>query len=274
MDLVESHVHIWTIRDPRFGRHPESDFTPDIEAAPADLFRAQDEIGGVAWTVLIQPRYYLWDNSYLIQAAEAYPDRLVVAGRVDPSLADAPDALRDLMQHPQLRGIRLAPNTDPEIRWLDDPAQDALWETAADTNATIGLLINWRLLPQADAMAARHPDVTVVIDHLGSPDYRDPDSLANLLALSERPNVYVKLSGYPNGTRAAYPYTEAHTLIERVYRAYGPQRLMWGTDWPVCLTGATYRQAFDSAWNLPFLGNVDREWIFAHTARRAWRIEP
>ena len=47
MDLVESHVHIWTIRDPRFGRHPESDFTPDIEAAPADLFRAQEQIGGV-----------------------------------------------------------------------------------------------------------------------------------------------------------------------------------------------------------------------------------
>ena len=274
MDLVESHVHIWTIRDPRFGRHPESDFTPDIEASPADLFRAQDEIGGVAWTVLIQPRYYLWDNSYLIQAAETYPDRLVVAGRVDPLLPEAPDALRELMQHPQLRGIRLAPNTDPENRWLDDASQNALWETAADTKATIGLLINWRQLPQANAMAARHPDVTVVIDHLGSPDYGDPDSLSNLLALSERANVFVKLSGYPNGTRAAYPYTEAHGLIERVYRAYGPQRLMWGTDWPVCLTSATYKEAFDSAWNLSFLTNADRQWIFAHTARHAWRLAP
>ena len=274
MDLVESHVHIWTIRDPRFGRHPESDFTPDMEASPADLFRAQDEIGGVAWTVLIQPRYYLWDNSYLIQAAETYPDRLVVAGRVDPLLPEAPDALRELMQHPQLRGIRLAPNTDPENRWLDDASQNALWETAADTKATIGLLINWRQLPQANAMAERHSDVTVVIDHLGSPDYGDPDSLTNLLALSERPNVFVKLSGYPNGTRAAYPYTEAHRLIKRVYRAYGPQRLMWGTDWPVCLTSATYQEAFDSAWNLPFLRDVDREWVFARTAKRAWRLGP
>ena len=272
MDLVESHVHIWTIRDPRFGRHPESDFAPDIEAAPADLFRAQDQIGGVAWTVLIQPRYYLWDNAYLIQAAETYPDRLVVAGRVDPLLPDAPDALRELMQHPQLRGIRLAPNTDPETRWLDAASQDALWETAADTDATIGLLINRRQLPQAGAMAVRHPEVTVVIDHLGSPDYRDLDSLQNLLALADRPNVFVKLSGYPNGTRAAYPYPEAHPLIERVYRAFGPRRLMWGTDWPVCLTGATYRQAFDSAWNLPFLSHADRQWIFADTAKRAWRI--
>ena len=273
MDLVESHVHIWTIRDPRYGRHPESDFTPDLEAAPADLFRAQDEVGGVRWTVLIQPRYYLWDNSYLIRAAEAHPDRLVVAGRVDPLRPDAPEALRELMGQPGLRGIRLAPNTDPETRWLDDASQDALWETAADTNATIGLLINRRQLPQADAMAARHPDVTVVIDHLGSPDYGDPDSLANLLALAERPNVYVKLSGYPNGTRAAYPYREAHSLIERVYRAFGPQRLMWGTDWPVCLPNATYREAFNSAWNLPFLSDADRAWIFSGTARRAWRIE-
>ena len=273
MDLVESHVHIWTIRDPRFGRHPDSDFTPELEAAPADLFDAQDQIGGVARTVLIQPRYYLWDNSYLIQAAERYPDRLVVAGRVDPLAPDAPHALRELMRHPGLRGIRLAPNTDPEKPWLDDVSQDALWETAADTNATIGLLINWRLLPLADAMAARHPDVTGVVDHLGSPNYQDPDSLSNLLALSERPNVFVKVSGYPNGTRAAYPYREAHALIERVYRAYGAQRLMWGTDWPVCLSSASYQEAFDSAWKLPFFSDADREWIFAGTARRAWRIE-
>ena len=247
---------------------------PELEAAPADLFEAQDQIGGVAWTVLIQPRYYLWDNSYLIQAAERYPDRLVVAGRVDPLAPDAPHALRELMRHPGLRGIRLAPNTDPEKPWLDDViAGRALWETAADTNATIGLLINWRQLPQADAMAARHPNVTVVIDHLGSPDYRDPDSLSNLLALSERPNVFVKVSGFPNGTRAAYPYREAHPLIERVYRAYGAQRLMWGTDWPVCLSSASYREAFGSAWNLPFFSEADREWIFAGTAKRAWRIE-
>ena len=72
-------------------------------------------------------------------------------------------------------------------------------------------------------MAARHPEVTVVIDHLGSPDYRDPDSLTNLLALSERPNVFVKLSGYPSGTRAAYPYSEAHTADRaRLPRVWPP----------------------------------------------------
>ena len=120
MDLVESHVHIWTLRDPRFGKHPDSDFKPDREAAPEDLFAAQDEVGGVAWTVLIQPRYYLWDNTYLAQAAEAHPDRFVVAGRVDPMHPDAPRQLRELMQRPGYRGIRLAATEDPATRWLDD----------------------------------------------------------------------------------------------------------------------------------------------------------
>ncbi len=272
MELVESHVHIWTIADSRYGKHPDSDFTPQMEAAPDDLFAAQREVGGAAWTVLIQPRYYLWDNSYLAAAAERYPDRLVVAGRVDPRAPDAAEALRELMQRPGLRGIRLAPNTDPD-RWLDDADQDALWEAAAETQATIGLLIAWRQLPQADAMAARHPGVAIVIDHLGSPDYSDPSSLEHLLRLSERPNVFVKLSGFPHGTRAAYPYTQAHPFIERVYRAFGAQRMMWGTDWPVCLPHATYRQAFDAAWELPFLSGDDRAWIFSKTARRAWRIE-
>ena len=98
MDLVESHVHIWTVRDPRYARHPDSDTQPDIEAAPDELFRAQDEIGGVRWTVLIQPRYYLWDNTYLAQAAVDYPDRFVVAGRVDPRVPGAAARLRELMQ--------------------------------------------------------------------------------------------------------------------------------------------------------------------------------
>jgi L-fuconolactonase len=58
-----------------------------------------------------------------------------------------------------------------------------------------------------------------------------------------------------------------------VYRAFGAERLMWGTDWPVCLSRATYREAFESAWNLPFFSDVDRRWVFGDTARRAWRIE-
>ena len=272
MNFVESHVHIWTVRDARFGKHPDSDFTPDREAAPADLFAAQDEVGGVAWTVLIQPRYYLWDNAYLAQAAEAHPDRFVVAGRVDPMHPEAPRQLRELMQWPGYRGIRLAATEDPATRWLDDTSQDPLWEVAAETRATIGLLIQWRQLPQAAAMATRHPDVTVVIDHLGFPDYDDPASLENLLDLARLPNVYVKLSGYPHNTGDAYPYLRARPFIQRMLHAFGASRVMWGSDWPVCLAHATYGQAFTSAWELPWLTDGDRDWIFSRTARAAWRI--
>ena len=272
MDLVESHVHVWTVRDPRFPKHPDSNFSTEEEASPEDLFVAQDEVGGVAWTVLIQPRLYLWDNSYLAQAAEAHPDRFVVAGRVNPMDGEAPRQLRELMQWPGYRGIRLAATEDPATRWLDDGAQDPLWEAAAETRATIGLLIQWRQLPQAAVMASRHPDVTVVIDHLGFPDYDDTESLENLLDLARLPNVYVKLSGYPHNTGDAYPYLRARPFIERMLDAFGPSRVMWGSDWPVCLAHATYGQAFKSAWELPWLTDSDREWIFSRTARAAWRI--
>lgn len=272
MDLVESHVHVWTVRDPRFPKHPDSDFDTDQEASPEGLFAAQDAVGGVAWTVLIQPRLYLWDNAYLAQAAEAHPDRFVVAGRVNPTESEAPRQLRELMQRPGYRGIRLAATEDPATRWLDDRSQDPLWETAAETRATIGLLIQWRQLPQAAVMATRHPDVTVVIDHLGFPDYDDPDSLGNLLDLARLPNVYVKLSGYPHNTRDAYPYLRARPFIERMLVAFGASRVMWGSDWPVCLAHASYGHAFTSAWELPWLTDGDREWIFSRTARAAWRI--
>ena len=272
MNLIESHVHIWTISDPRYPGHPDGAFTPDRDATPDDLLAAQEEIGGVDWTVLIQPRYYLWDNAYLAQAALDHPDRLVVVGRVDPMHPAAAEQLRELMQRPGYRGIRLAPNSNPDDRWLDHPSQDHLWEAAAETQATVGLLIDWYQLPQAEEMARRHPSVSVVIDHLGSPDYEDPSSLDNLIAVAGRPNVYVKLSGYPYGTGEAYPYATAHAYIERAFRGFGAERLMWGSDWPVCLSAASYEQAFRSAWELPFLSDDDRAWIFERTAREAWRI--
>jgi L-fuconolactonase len=111
-----------------------------------------------------------------------------------------------------------------------------------------------------------------VIDHLGRPDYADPGSLDNLVAMAALPNVYVKLSGYPHGTGEAHPYVAAHPLIERTLQAFGAERLMWGSDWPVCLPFATYEQAFRSAWELPFLADADRAWIFERSAREAWRL--
>ena len=272
MDIVESHVHLWTISDPSFRGHPDTNMQPAADATADDLFAAQREAGYVAWTVLIQPRFYLWDNSYLARAAEAHPDRLVVAGRVDPFRSDAPDCLRELMQRPGYRGIRLAATEDPETRWLDHHTQDPLWEAAAESSATMGLLIHWYQLPQAEEMASRHPGVTIVIDHLGFPDYADPKSLENLLALADQPNVYVKLSGYPHNSGDAYPYVRTHPFIERALGAFGASRVMWGSDWPVCLSNATYRETFRSAWELDALTDSGREWIFGRTARTAWRI--
>ncbi len=272
MEIVESHVHLWTISDPKFRGHPDTDIKPEADTTADDLFAAQREAGDVAWTVLIQPRYYLWDNSYLAQAAKTYPDRFVVAGRVDPFRSGAPEELRRLMQWPGYRGIRLAETEDPETRWLDHHTQDPLWEAAAETSATMGLLIHWYQLPQAEEMATRHPDVRIVIDHLGLPDYDDPESLENLLALADQLNVYVKLSGYPHGSGDAYPYARTHRFIERVLRAFGASRVMWGSDWPVCLSNATYGEAFRSARELESLTDIDQEWIFSRTARTAWRI--
>ncbi len=272
MNLIESHVHVWTVSDPRYPAHPEAAARRHDDHPADDLFAAQRSIGGVAWTVLIQPSHYMWDNEYLAQAALDHPDKFVVAGRIDPRLPDAPTQLRELMQRPGYRGLRLAANESPEDHWLDHHSQDALWEAAAEEHATMGLLINWYQLPQAEEMAQRHPDVTIVIDHLGRPDYQDPRSLDNLIALAEQPSIHVKLSGYPHGSGDSFPYAETHAFIERAFRAYGAERLMWGTDWPVCLDAATYEQAYRSAWELEFLSDDDRAWIFENTARKAWRI--
>jgi len=120
------------------------------------------------------------------------------------------------------------------------------------------------LLPAIDRLAERHPGLRLVIDHLAlSRAAKDEGAfadLANLLALAKRPNVAVKASALPRYSSEAYPYPRLHPYLRRVFDAFGPRRMFWGTD----LTGipCTYRQAITLfTEELPWLAGEDLEWV-------------
>jgi predicted TIM-barrel fold metal-dependent hydrolase len=120
------------------------------------------------------------------------------------------------------------------------------------------------LLPAVDHIAERHPGLKLVIDHLAlAREAKDEAAFADLpqlLALARRPNVAAKASALPRYSSEPYPYSKLHPYLRRVFEAFGPKRLFWGTD----LTGipCTYRQAIALfTEELPWLRGEDLEWV-------------
>jgi predicted TIM-barrel fold metal-dependent hydrolase len=126
-------------------------------------------------------------------------------------------------------------------------------------------------VPHVDAIAERHPGLKLVIDHLALSRKKDDDAfedLPNLLALARRPNVAVKASALPRYSTEPYPYRGLHPYIRRVFDAFGPRRMFWGTD--LTSLPCSYGQAVTFfTEELPWLSASDQEWVMGRGAG-AW----
>ena len=183
-------------------------------------------------------------------------------GRPPLSVPD-PAALDHWREQPGMLGIRVTSAGEGSRAVFTEPAGEWLWG-AAERNRLPAMVSPPGLLPAIDRLAERHPGLRLVIDHLAlSRAAKDEGAfadLANLLALAKRPNVAVKASALPRYSSEAYPYPRLHPYLRRVFDAFGPRRMFWGTD----LTGipCTYRQAITLfTEELPWLAGEDLEWV-------------
>ena len=118
------------------------------------------------------------------------------------------------------------------------------------------------------------PDLDVVIDHMADCSPDAPDKLELLLNLARFPRVYVKISHTWSISQTGYPWADTFEQVKQVYQAFGGSRLMWGTDWPVCLSRASYSETLSVVRDeMDFFSPEDREWVLGKTALRLWRFQ-
>jgi predicted TIM-barrel fold metal-dependent hydrolase len=126
-------------------------------------------------------------------------------------------------------------------------------------------------MPDVGRLTEHYPELTVVIDHMADCPVDRPAELEKLIALARYPKVFVKVSHTWSISRQPYPYLDAQEHVKRLYAAFGPQRLMWGTDWPVVEERATYRQALTVVRDdMKFLSEEDKAWVLSKTIERVW----
>jgi predicted TIM-barrel fold metal-dependent hydrolase len=266
--LIDSHVHVWK-HDPRFpfaaGR------TVPAEDASVEMLLDLMAANGVARTVLIQVIHYKWDNAYLADVLKRHPGQFLGVCRVDPEDPAAPDTLARLVTEQGFRGVRISPYAGPEYDWIGGPLMPPLWRRCAELKVPMTVLTEAPRLPQLVPLIEANPDLTVVIDHMADIGPGRPADLALLLALARYPRVFVKISHLWSLSRGPYPYADMTDQLKRLVAAFGPKRLMWGTDWPVSTPYlgygdivALYRDHLD------FLSPADRAQILGRTVQEVW----
>ena len=263
MMIVDAQVHIWAADTPERPWPPGNAHRAHRPApfSAADLIREMDA-AGVDRAIVVPPSWEGDRNDLALAAAAHHPGRIRVMGR-PPIATPDPHALDRWREQKGMLGIRVT-TAGAGARALFTGAEgDWLWE-AAERHGIPAMLSPPGVLPEVGRIAERHPGMRFVIDHLAlMRDGKDEAAFGdidNLLALAKYPNVAAKASALPRYSSEAYPYRRLHPFLRRVFDAFGPRRMFWGTD----LTGipCTYRQAVALfTEELRWLTGGDLEWV-------------
>ena len=256
MLIVDSQVHIWESGTPVFHHRQVPAYTKD------ELLRDMDA-GGVSAALLHPPSWDARANEVAIDAARRHPDRLAILGFFDISRRENRKLVDTWRQQPGMLGLRFAFLRPGEENWLTDGTADWLWPAAERAGLPIGLLAPNRAKVVGE-IAAKHPQLKLLVDHMGRPRGGRDDAgfadLGDLLALAKYPNVAIKASGAPSYSSDPWPYRNIHPYLKRIFDAFGPSRMFWGTDitrmpcsWRQCVTMFTEE--------LPWLKGRDLELV-------------
>lgn len=280
MAVIDAHHHVWdlSVRDQDWIIGPE--LAPIRRTFTLDDLAPEARAAGVRATVLVQTVTVAEETPEFLALADGSDLVAGVVGWTDltaPDIADTLAALRELPGGDRLVGIRHQVQGEPDPEWLLRP--DVLRGLAAVACAGLvyDLVVLPHQLPAAAEAAARLPGLTFVLDHLGKPPIAAKELepwAADVRALAARPNTVCKLSGMV--TQAAWPTWTTSDLspyADTVLDAFGPGRLMFGSDWPVCRLAATYGEVVAAARALTHrLGEEERRAVFETTASRVYGL--
>lgn len=281
--VVDSHHHLW---DPRVApddyawlRGPYAAI--DREFTPEDL-RPELAAAGVDATILVQTRSSLAESQDFLRVAEATDFIQGVVAWLDltnPGAADVIASLRAGTGGSHLVGIRHQVHNEDDPAWLD--RTDVRRGLAAVQGAGLpyDLLLRPREMPAGLDVARAMPDLPFVIDHLAKPliASRQIDAWSELMAPFGRlPNVWCKVSGMvTEADHASWTIDDLRPYVDRVLEIFGPQRLMFGSDWPVCLVAASYGTVVDTMGALiANLSATEQAAIMGGTAARFYGLSP
>ncbi len=277
MVRIDSHQHFWRYTPATHGWITHSMEVLKRDYLPSDLKKELDA-HAISGCVSVQAAQTEQENHFLLDQADAYDFIRGVVGWVDLQDEKAEERLSHWAQHPKFVGVRHIVQ-DEDADFLARSAFVRGVRLLPKFNLTYDLLIQESLLPAAQGFVDQLPDVKIVVDHLAKPKIaaqeRSPWA-EHIRALAKYPNVYCKLSGVV--TEADWRHWQASDIypyLDMVVEAFGTERLMVGSDWPVCLLAASYSQVTELMHQyFATFSDTERERIFGQNAIDFYQLSP
>jgi predicted TIM-barrel fold metal-dependent hydrolase len=280
-DIVDAHHHLWNrARHRQHWIDPYTMGAIDADFEPSDLAPLA-ATAGVTHTVVVQAISSEAETLDLLRVAADSKLIRGVVGWVDLTAADVPDRidrLRAAAGGDRLVGIRHLVQSEPDPTFLDRADIRRGIGAVAEAGLVFDLVIRQHQFPAAIRLAASLPQARLVLDHLGKPalargDLRD--WTRDLRTLARQPNVSAKLSGLATEADwSSWAPADLRPAVAHALETFGPDRLMFGSDWPVCLLATTYQRWVDTVAELLVeCDEQQRDAIWRRTARRVYRLE-
>ena len=277
MPTIDAQVHAYERNHP--GR-PWNDVLAGPPEVTGDQMVAAMDAVGVDGAILVSPfSLYRYDASYALEVHAKHPGRFALVKPVDPNDPAVAETIAEWAATPGTVGVRIMLNREAS----PDPADPGLNRVlaAAARHALPVNLLAWGRLDQARELAARNPDTQVVIDHLGlqqpfaPPPPAEPFAdLPQVLALAERPNIAIKITGAGTLSHEPFPYRDIWEPLGRIFDAFGLDRCLWGTDWTRAVSLLTYEQGVEAFRVTDRLSDGDRATLMGGTAARVYNWAP
>jgi L-fuconolactonase len=281
MTVIDSHLHVWDLDRADYPWLGPQLAPIDVSLGLDDV-RADLQFAGVDGVVLVQAADNAQDTETMFAVADAASE---VVGVVAWARLDDPEVtarrIAELRSDPRFVGIRVLIHDMADQDWIVRPEQDASLAVLASHRVPFDYVTaDPSALRHVPTICQRHPDLRVVIDHLGKPPVGESPqrlrSWRDLLArAAESPSVYAKVSGlYPSGDATAWSIDDLRPVVDVALDLFGPDRLMLGSDWPPAVLAGGYRRVWGELARIVMgLHSAEREAILGRTAATFYGLE-
>ncbi len=277
--IIDAHQHFWQLPmfDMEWLKTPEH--APINKSfLPADL-ESQLKQAGVDQSIFVQTQHNVEENRWVLKLAEENDFICGVVGWVDLASDRCEEQLLEFKDHPKFVGVRHITQAEPDDNFIVRPDIMHGLKILEKHNVPFDLLFFVKHLKHAQTVAKELPNLKMVIDHLAKPHIKDQkidDWETNFRAAAKFPNIYCKLSGMVTEANwETWKPADLKPYIDIAMDAFGPDRLMYGSDWPVCELAGNYQRVFDALNTcLGPISDDERDHIYRGTATEFYGLEP
>lgn len=277
MTVIDAHQHYWELGRFNYDWLNDEPLEPIRRTyLPADL-KTHLEANGVDQSIFVQTQHNVEENRWILDLCQQHDFLVGMVGWVDLASPDCEAQLEEFQDNPHFVGIRHVTHDEPDDDFIvRDDVMNGL-RVLEKHSMPFDVLFFVKHLKHAQTLGKALPNLPMVIDHLAKPEIkagRTDNWEANFRAAAQFPNMYCKLSGMV--TEADWQHWTADDLrpyVEIALEVFGPERCMYGSDWPVCELAGTYEQVIGAARDvLGQLSDTEQAAVFGGTAKKFYGL--